>query len=156
MLTVHLWGVLFLYVLSNFNVYSMKIYFATSIRGANDAINYNITIIGALKKYGTVLTEHFVSIASEGETELSDKEIHDRDLHWIDECDVIIAEVTNPSLGVGYEIRYGIENGKRILGMKHNNGKRLSAMISGSDYIEVEEYNDEDEINKTLCDFFEE
>ena len=156
MLTVHLWGVLFLYVLSNFNVYFMKIYFATSIRGANDAINSNILLIGALKKYGTVLTEHFMNIADDGETDLSDKEIHDRDLKWIDDCDVIVAEVTNPSLGVGYEIRYGIENGKRILCLKHKNEKRLSAMISGSDYLEVEEYKDEDEINKLLSDFFEE
>jgi len=134
----------------------MKIYFATSIRGANDAINNNILLIGGLKKYGTVLTEHFAGIAADGETDLSDKEIHDRDLRWIDECDVIVAEVSNPSLGVGYEIRYGIENGKRILCLKHNDGKRLSAMISGSDYLEVEEYAGKEEINKLLCEFFEE
>ena len=134
----------------------MKIYFATSIRGANDAVNSNILLIDALKKYGTVLTEHFAGIAVDGETDLSDKEIHDRDLRWIDECDVIVAEVSNPSLGVGYEIRYGIENGKRILCLKLKDGKRLSAMISGSDYLEVEEYSGEEEILKILSDFFEE
>ena len=136
----------------------MKIYFATSIRGANNAVNHNIFIIGALKKYGTVLTEHFAGITTGtgGEKNLSDKQIHDRDLKWIDECDVIVAEVSNPSLGVGYEIRYGIENGKRILCLKNSDGKRLSAMISGCDYIEVEEYSNTDEINEILSDFFEE
>jgi hypothetical protein len=77
-------------------------------------------------------------------------------LRWIDECDVIVAEVSNPSLGVGYELRYGIENGKRILCLKHKNGKRLSAMVTGSDYLEVEEYSGDEEIFKILCDFFEE
>lgn len=136
----------------------MKIYFATSIRGANDAVNNNILLIGALKKYGAVLTEHFAGITTGtgGEKNLSDKQIHDRDLKWIDECDVIVAEVSNPSLGVGYEIRYGIEHGKRILCLKNGDGKRLSAMISGCDYIEVEEYSDEEDIKNILCDFFEE
>ena len=134
----------------------MKIYFATSIRGANDAVNSNILLIGALKKYGTVLTEHFAGMTPGGETNLSDREIHDRDLRWIDECDVIAAEVSNPSLGVGYEIRYGIEHGKRILCLKNKDGKRLSAMISGSDYLEVEEYINEEEIADILSDFFEE
>ena len=134
----------------------MKIYFATSISGANEDKIDNIHLIGALKKYGIVLTEHFAGVSKTGETDLPDKEIHDRDLRWIDECDVIVAEVSNPSLGVGYEIRYGIENGKRILCLKHKNGKRLSAMVTGSDYLEVEEYTGSDEIIKILSDFFEE
>jgi len=134
----------------------MKIYFATSISGANDVKINNILLIETLKKFGTVLTEHFAGVSKTGETELSDKEIHDRDLGWIDECDVIVAEVSNPSLGVGYELRYGIENGKRILCLKHKNGKRLSAMVAGSDYLEVEEYSGDEEIYKILCDFFEE
>jgi len=134
----------------------MKIYFATSISGSNDAIINNILLIETLKKYGSVLTEHFASVSKTGETNLSDKEIHDRDLGWIDECDVIVAEVSNPSLGVGYEIRYGIEHGKRILCLKQKNGKRLSAMITGSDYLEVEEYAGEEEVKKIISDFFEE
>lgn len=134
----------------------MKIYFATSISGANDAIINNILLIETLKKYGKVLTEHFAGVSKTGETNLSDKEIHDRDLKWIDECDVIVAEVSNPSLGVGYEIRYGIEHGKRILCLKQKNGKRLSAMVAGSDYLEVEEYAGEEEVKKIISDFFEE
>jgi nucleoside 2-deoxyribosyltransferase len=133
----------------------MKIYFATSIRGAADNNVKNAELISLIKKYGEVLTEHFSNIKIDGETNLSDKEIHDRDLKWINECDVIIAEVTNPSLGVGYEIRYGIEHGKRILCIKYNNGKRLSAMISGSDFIELEEYSNPEEIDRILSDFFD-
>ena len=133
----------------------MKIYFATSIRGSADSNVNNAGLISLLKNYGEVLTEHFSSIKTDGETNLSDKEIHDRDLKWIDECDVIVAEVTNPSLGVGYEIRYGIEHGKRILCIKHKNGKRLSAMISGCDFIEFEEYENMKDIDGILSDFFD-
>lgn len=133
----------------------MKIYFATSIRGSADNNIDNAKLISSLRKYGEVLTEHFSSIKTDGETDLTDKEIHDRDLRWIDECDVIVAEVTNPSLGVGYEIRYGIEHGKRILCIKHNNGKRLSAMISGSDYVELEMYENITDLDDILSDFFE-
>lgn len=133
----------------------MKIYFATSIRGSSGSAVDNNSIILLLKKYGDVLTEHFADIKAEGETGLSDKEIHDRDLRWIDECNVIVAEVTNPSLGVGYEIRYGMENGKRILCIKQRNGKRLSAMISGCDYLELEEYEELKELSSILGDFFD-
>ncbi len=133
----------------------MKIYFATSIRGSADNNIDTAELISKLKNFGQVLTEHFSSIKAEGETDLTDKEIHDRDLRWIDECDVIVAEVTNPSLGVGYEIRYGIETGKRILCLKHNNGKRLSAMVSGCEYVELEMYEDTADIDDILSDFFD-
>lgn len=133
----------------------MKIYFATSIRGYSGSAVDNNGIILLLKKYGEVLTEHFADLKNDGETELSDKEIHDRDLRWIDECDAIVAEVTNPSLGVGYEIRYGLENGKRILCIKQRNGKRLSAMISGCDYLEVEEYDKLKQLDLIFSDFLD-
>ncbi|MDD4352575.1 MAG: nucleoside 2-deoxyribosyltransferase [Ignavibacteria bacterium] len=133
----------------------MKIYYATSIRGSAENNIKNAELISLLKKYGEVLTEHFSSMKTDGETDLSDKEIHDRDLKWIDECDVIAAEVTNPSLGVGYEIRYGIERGKRILCLKQKNGKKLSAMISGCDYVEFEMYENMDDLDEILSDFFD-
>ena len=84
----------------------MKIYFAGSIRGGrNDVYVYN-KIINHLKNYGDVLTEHVGSdsLTSTGENSLNDVQIHDRDIEWLKSSDIIIAEVTNPSLGVGYEI----------------------------------------------------
>ena len=133
----------------------MKIYFATSIRGSADNTIDNAELISKLKNYGEVLTEHFTSIKTDGETDLPDKQIHDRDLKWIDDCDAIVAEVTNPSLGVGYEIRYGIETGKRVLCLKQKNGKKLSAMISGCDFIEIEWYESINDLDEILSDFFD-
>ena len=59
----------------------------------------------ALRKWGTVLTED-VGQAHSPETDASidDKWIHDRDVEWLHQADVVVAEVTQPSLGVGYEI----------------------------------------------------
>ncbi len=122
----------------------MKIYFAGSIRGGrDDADRYN-KIINHLKKYGEVLTEHVGSdlLTHKGENTLNDNQIHDRDMNWLLSSDIIIAEVTNPSLGVGYEIGRAIEHKKKIICLfytKSNN--RLSAMISGSKDVVLFNYN---------------
>ncbi|EPY76686.1 deoxyribonucleoside 5-monophosphate N-glycosidase [Camelus ferus] len=34
----------------------------------------------------------------------SDRLIHERDLAWLQQADVVVAEVTQPSLGVGYKL----------------------------------------------------
>ena len=136
----------------------MKIYFATSISGVitEDSNFNNRELINILKGYGTVLSEHFANadIQSTGEKELPDKSIHDRDLGWIDESECIVADVTNPSLGVGYEIRYGMDRGKKILCLKRNNGKRLSAMITGNGIVTVKEYSDIKEAKNIIHEFF--
>ncbi len=136
----------------------MNIYYATSIRGASDENSDRINkfIINTLKNYGNVLTEHFANLGKtvEGETGLTDRQIHDRDLDWITQSDVIVAEVTNPSLGVGYEIARGLEMGKKVFCLKANHGKRLSAMIAGCDDITVFIYNNEPEIEQFLSNTF--
>ncbi|MAQ44030.1 MAG: nucleoside 2-deoxyribosyltransferase [Candidatus Marinimicrobia bacterium] len=116
----------------------MRIYFAGSIRGGRDDVELYIDIIEYLKNFGEVLTEHIGNqiISSDGENNMSDLDIHDRDMNWLLDSDIIIAEVTNPSLGVGYEIGRAIENNKKIICLyRKNNKNRLSAMIAGSEKI---------------------
>ena len=69
-----------------------------------------------MKDYGTVLTEHIgdIEIDHNGE-KINDRSIHDRDMDWLLQSDIMIAEVTNPSLGVGYEIGRAIENNKNYM-----------------------------------------
>src|SRR6185436_7977216 len=111
----------------------MTIYFAGSISsGRGDQAIY-AQIIGLLKRHGAVLTEHFgdASLTSAGET-LADRDIHDRDLEWLRKADVLVAEVTTPSLGVGYEIGRAVEWGKRVVCLHRPfHGRRLSGMIAG-------------------------
>ena len=135
----------------------MKIYFCGSIRGGRDLARTYELIIGMLRKYGTVLTEHVGSdeVIQEKDRVLSDKEIHDRDLGWIVESDLLVAEVTIPSLGVGYEIGRAIEMGKPVLCLfDAGSGKALSAMIAGSDKVEMKLYKQAEEIEVILEEFF--
>ena len=116
----------------------MRIYFAGSIRGGRDDVELYIDIIEYLKNFGEVLTEHIgnQTISSDGENNMSDLDIHDRDMNWLLDSDIIVAEVTNPSLGVGYEIGRAIENNKKIICLyRKNNKNRLSAMIAGAEKI---------------------
>jgi nucleoside 2-deoxyribosyltransferase len=55
-------------------------------------------------------------------------------LAWIEQSDGLIAEVTNPSCGVGYETHYALLLNKPVLALygKTNGSKRISAMIEGS------------------------
>ncbi|XP_078068276.1 5-hydroxymethyl-dUMP N-hydrolase isoform X1 [Mustelus asterias] len=98
---------------------SLGIYFCGSIRGGRQDVEIYSRIIKHLKKFGTVFTEHIgnptLNVKGEDEVKGGDKYIHDRDLKWLEEADVIVAEVTQPSLGVGYEIGRAMHMNKKIL-----------------------------------------
>ena len=135
----------------------MKIYFAGSIRGGRGDAESYARLIGVLKEYGEVLTEHVGSapLREFGEAGLTDSFIHDRDLSWIRESDIVVAEVSVPSLGVGYEIGRAVEEGKNILCLyRPNEGKRLSAMIAGCPDVTIRTYETEEETEDILREFF--
>jgi hypothetical protein len=134
----------------------MKIYFAGSIRGGRDDFALYFAIIEQLKAYGEVLTEHVgdAELQAIGESG-SDKDIHDRDLAWLKTADCLIAEVTTPSLGVGYEIAKAIAWEKRILCLfRPGDGRALSAMIAGSSGVTVREYQTTADLKQILTSFF--
>ena len=49
------------------------------------------------------------------EKNLNDAEILERDMQWLSQCQVVVAEVTQPSLGVGFEIARAITLNKPVL-----------------------------------------
>lgn len=135
----------------------MKIYFAGSIRGGRDDSALYEEIISYLKKYGTVLTEHIgdAELSVAGEITRTPKYIHDRDTEWIKEADILIVEVTSPSLGVGYEIAYAGNLGKEIhCFFRENTDKKLSFMIEGSEYCSIHKYKEKEEIFKSIDEIF--
>ncbi|KAJ7390944.1 2'-deoxynucleoside 5'-phosphate N-hydrolase 1 [Desmophyllum pertusum] len=114
-------------------------------------------IIDQLKQYGDVLTEHIADADILDKDQGSDKFIHDRDMAWLMKSDALVAEVTQPSLGVGYEIGRAIENNKRILCLfRPDSGKYLSAMIGGAigEHLQVKNYK-EDDVPGILKEFFD-
>ena len=122
----------------------MKIYFAGSIRGGRDDAHLYESLISYLGGIGQVLTEHVGAqeITEIGERDCLDTIIYDRDMAWLQSSDVIIAEVTTPSLGVGYELGVAEKLNKPILCLYRSvNGKQLSAMIKGNKDITCRNYN---------------
>jgi nucleoside 2-deoxyribosyltransferase len=67
----------------------------------------------------------------ENERELTAQDVYERDTNWIRECDVLIAEVSAPSHGVGYEISFALNIGKPVLCL-YQQERRVSKMISGN------------------------
>ena len=136
----------------------LKIYFSGSIRGGRkDAIIY-LQIIKYLKSFGTVLTEHVGDnyTAEFGEAGFDDSYIHNRDMDKLLASDVVIAEVSTPSLGVGYEIGRAVEHHKPVLCLyRQQKGKKLSAMIVGCKELTVVEYNNTEETKKIIEEFLE-
>lgn len=119
----------------------MQIYFSGSIRGGRDDHAFYVDLIRFCKTHGTVLTEHIgVPEKIDASDKLPDSTIHDRDMHWLLQADIVVAEVTTPSLGVGYEIGRAVENGKPVLALYRPAVRNLSAMIGGSDKITVQPY----------------
>lgn len=133
-----------------------KIYFCGSIRGGRQLASLYQKIITLLKTHGQVLTEH-LGDDKKIETKdriLSDRQIHDRDLDWIRQSDLVVAEVTIPSLGVGYEIGRATEMNKPVLCLfDASSDKNLSAMIAGSEAVNNHVYNGLDDLEEAVKKF---
>jgi 2'-deoxynucleoside 5'-phosphate N-hydrolase len=141
------------------NIYSMKIYFAGSIRGGRPVASLYPFIIQHLSIYGEVLTEHVadVNLTSAGEDGPDDHFIYERDMEWLRSSDRVVAEVSIPSLGVGYEIGYAVSLKKPVLCLYQPGAdRRLSAMIGGSPGVETAIYASMDELRARIDHFLEE
>lgn len=120
----------------------MNIYFACSITGGRELESFYQQFVAALEADEHVIpTSHLAqSEAMEGERMLTPVDVYERDVKWVRECDVLIAEVGVPSHGVGYEIGYALNAGKPVLCLAQN-GRRVSKMITGNSAIEMKTYS---------------
>lgn len=122
-----------------------KIYFAGSIRAGRESADLYAEIIKGLNENYQVLTEHVGSktLTSFGEQDHTDEFIYERDIAWLAESDVIVADVSYPSLGVGYELAFAEKLNKQIICIyREQEGKRLSAMIAGNKNFTLIKYTD--------------
>lgn len=133
----------------------MKIYFACSIRGGRDDADTYAELANHIKSRATLLTEIFADgkLTASGMNK-PNTDIWTTDIAWVKESDAIIAEVTNPSLGVGYEIAKAEEWGKPVLALFRDDGTRkLSAMIAGSPHTTTADYTTVTEAQQAIDDF---
>jgi len=131
-----------------------KIYFAASIRGGRDRVEVYAQICELLAKHGKVLTEHVAdaTLTSSGEAK-TNREIFIRDRRWVLESDFVVAEVTNPSTGVGSEITFAEFIGKKVFCLYFNGAeKSLSAMVDGNPWPIVCRYDTLQEVDKFLSE----
>ncbi len=113
----------------------MKIYFACAMHGS-----FSNTGFSTLKELRTALQQAGFTLVTTHQTEDNIKEIEEplgsehiykRDRKWIEECDIVVAEISNPSLGVGAEITDAIYLNKPVIGLYATEGKNISMYTRG-------------------------
>lgn len=110
----------------------MELYFSCSLTGGRQDQPAYAALVAHLKALGhRVLTEHLASPAIEQEEgKASPKQIYERDMAWLWTCEALIAEVSTPSHGVGFEIASALGRGRPILCLARTD-VRVSKMLTG-------------------------
>jgi nucleoside 2-deoxyribosyltransferase len=125
---------------------TLTIYFAGAISGGRGDVAHYRRVVEALESDGHRVLAGAVaseSVGSGGEA-LDSRAIFERDVAWIGEADVVVAEVSVPSTGVGYEIataRY--RDGIPVVCLyRPEFTKRCTAMVAGDRGIELIAYEE--------------
>jgi len=110
-----------------------KIYFACSITGGRKDEHIYQKLVTHMENAGFhVPTAH---IAQSGVEEMDEQDapldIYQRDVDWIEDSDLLVAEVSTPSHGVGFEIGYALHLEKPVLCL-YQQDRKISKMISGN------------------------
>lgn len=130
----------------------MKLFFAGSIRGGGGYIKVYRRIIALLNTHGEVISEFNHDNGSpEKEGKKGDLIIHARTSEAIRHADLVVAEVSHPSIGVGYEIALAESIGIPVIALYHRGSEhRLSAMIAGNEKIVTLPYDTFEELGTLL------
>jgi nucleoside 2-deoxyribosyltransferase len=113
----------------------MQIYFGFTVAGDRSAVTAARKIVGILEEMRhEVLTRHLVEDnAWEEDRSLTPKEVYLRDMKWLEQCDMFIAEVSGSSFGLGFETGYllGATTKKLVLFFRRDVESRISLLITG-------------------------
>lgn len=136
----------------------MKIYFSCSLTGGRQDQPVYAALVNHMVAGGhAVLTAHLASAEVMAEEAVVDPlAVYQRDIAWVEACEVMVAEVSTPSHGVGYEIAYALDRQKPVL-CCYRAEARVSKMILGntSPQITVKAYRDEREAIHIVEQFLE-
>jgi 2'-deoxynucleoside 5'-phosphate N-hydrolase len=86
----------------------MRIYLACTVRGDRGGLDIARALCARLQSHGhIVLTTHLLDDnVDDAESALTEREVYDRDIAWLDSCDLLVAEASGSSYGVGFEVGY--------------------------------------------------
>ncbi|MCX6732590.1 MAG: nucleoside 2-deoxyribosyltransferase [Candidatus Roizmanbacteria bacterium] len=136
----------------------MKIYFTASTSGNGDLVPLYTHIIHLIEEHSVTLTSGPQIISEKMLSEdkkLTSQQIYERQQKRIEESDLVIAETSKPSHGVGGEIVYALSLGKPVLALVHTKFEdHISPMLAGnpSENLFIEFY-EEDSVKNKLSDF---
>jgi 2'-deoxynucleoside 5'-phosphate N-hydrolase len=117
----------------------MRIYLACTVRGERSGVLAGRVICQRLQELGhEVLTTHLrAEDVESAEAQLTEQQVYRRDIDWLSQCDVLVAEASGSSYGVGFEVGYltgrARETGQRVL-LVYDAARRhaVSRLISGN------------------------
>ncbi len=116
----------------------MKIYFGFTVAGDRSAIETARHVVRLLEKGGhEVLTRHLVDDnAWDKDHQIAAREIYLRDMKWLQQCDLLIAEVSGSSFGIGFETGYllGSSQKRALLFYRREVEKSISLLITGNSH----------------------
>ena len=114
----------------------MKIYFGFTVAGDRSTVETARSIVTCLESLGhEVLTRHLVSDDARARDRLlGPQAVFRRDMAWLEQCDLFIAEVSGSSFGLGFEAGYllGATKNKVILLYAISAKDRISLLITGN------------------------
>lgn len=134
----------------------MNIYFSCSITGGRSDQRVYQTIVNTLLAAGHEVPTAILSSdeVMDLEAVVSPEEVFRRDVAWVEACDLVVAEVSTPSHGVGYEIALALCLGKPVLCF-YQSGRKVSKMITGNTHERIKSmaYADEKQLVEQLNQF---
>jgi nucleoside 2-deoxyribosyltransferase len=134
----------------------MNIYFACSITGGREFEPVFQAMVKAMLADGHIVPTARLADTDvrELETIVSPEDVYARDVAWIRGADVLVAEVSTPSHGVGYEIGLALGLGKPVLAC-HRRDRKISKMISGNPDLNltIRQYETMDEAIQVVRSF---
>jgi 2'-deoxynucleoside 5'-phosphate N-hydrolase len=134
----------------------MIVYFCGSIAGGRKYLETYTKMVRHLQSCGHIVpTEHIIEpnvLAIE--SELTASQIYERDIEWLRGADAVVSEISNPSLGVGYEIAYALQCRKPVLAL-YAKSLFISRMITGNcdPLLQVREYSSDAEWRHEMDSF---
>lgn len=133
-----------------------RIFLSGSIRGGRQLLKTYQLMCNFIKEAGAEVTSLHVADPEleKLEMEMTEEEIYMRDMNLLSESDALIAEVTVPSTGVGYEICRALIQGIPVLCL-HRPDAIVSAMILGNPdpLVEIQAYPDKLILKQRIFEF---
>ena len=142
----------------------MNIYLACTVRGDRRALEATRALAATIDALGhTLLTSHLLSDDVDlTESRLTEREVFERDLAWLGQADVLIAEASGSSFGVGFEVGYflaaaGGSRRRALLAYDATRRDHVSRLIVGNSHpsCTTYAYRDAGDLQQALVAFLQ-